>query len=466
LILSIFSWIFSKNTERNSQVRKWVAKEIEKVDTNNPDVYSIFVGLIHTAIQCGKYSIEEQDVQLLQVSKQYLGDATIFEIACYTYFRLENWLVKNQPEINHDEIALPVSKWIVEKFSLIFYLEEEWVSKLFTEQLNRYKTMAGAEKGLEEFHHELEQRILMTKGDKFDKKVLPKDPSSVAIDSQYIKRSLSKYEELHIAKLIASIQDYCNKNIKKQVSQGQRLKVNLDVNLGQKDYLYGMALLAQEDWVRACKAFTKVITGNPKHYDALVQRALLYLTLHQPVDALQDLTIAIEVNPSDSAAYLHRGRCYHRYLRQKDKSLADYTEAIRLAPRETMGYFGRGELYDEIVLYKEKQALEQNDHAAYAHVSEEFLAAVNDYSQVITLDPEHDSAYANRALLYARKARANKNADFIVNSIADFERAMGLNWEHGYLYKQQDEMKELLGKISSSMGQADAQIPISQERAL
>jgi tetratricopeptide (TPR) repeat protein len=430
------------------------------VDTNNPDVYSIFVGLIHTATQCGKCSNEEQENQLLQVSKQYLGDATIFEIACYTYFRLENWLIRNQPEMKPDEIALPISKWIVEKFSLTFYLEEEWVSTLFTAQLNRYKAIAGAGKGLEEFHDELEQRISMTKGDKFDKKVLPKDLSSVALDSQYIKHSLAKYEEVHIPEIITSIQDYCNKNIKKQIGQRQRLQSSLDVNREEKDYVYGMALLAQKDWVRACKAFTKVLTANPKHYDALVQRALLYLTLHQPVDALQDLTMAIKINPSKSTAYLHRGRCYHRYVRQTENSLADYTEAIRLAPQETGSYFGRGELYDEIVMYKEKQALEQQDHVAYAHVSKEFLAAVNDYSQVLALDPQYENAYVSRALLYARMARAYKNVDFIVNSIADFEKAMSLNWEHGYLYKQQDEMKELLEQISSSMGQADAQMSI------
>ncbi|MDF2633809.1 MAG: Tetratricopeptide 2 repeat-containing protein [Pelosinus sp.] len=443
LILGIFSWMFSKNTERNSQVRKWVAQEIEKVDTTNPDVYAMFVGLIHSAVQCGKYSIEEQDEKISQVSKQYLGDATIFEIACYTYFRLENWLAKNQPQLKPDQIALPIGKWIVEKFSLTFYLEEEWVNKLFTEQLDRYKRLADAGKGVEEFHLELEQRILMTKGDKFDKKNPPQDASSVALDSQYIKRSLAKYEE-YIAALMVDIQNYCNRNTKRQVSQGQRLEVNQDVNLGQKDYLYGMALVAQQDWIRACKAFTKVIDATPGHYDALVQRALLYLTLHQPVDALQDLTKAIEVNPSGAVAYFHRGKCYHRYLRQKDKALADYSEAIRLAPGDMAAYFGRGELYDEIVLYNEKQALEQNDHAFHNQISEEFLAAINDYSQVITLAPEHDGAYVNRGLAYARKARINKNVDFIEKSIADFERAISLNWENGYLYKQQDELKELL----------------------
>ncbi|MBP2660747.1 MAG: Tetratricopeptide 2 repeat-containing protein, partial [Firmicutes bacterium] len=30
--MSIFSWLFSKNTEKNSMVRKWILQEIKKVD--------------------------------------------------------------------------------------------------------------------------------------------------------------------------------------------------------------------------------------------------------------------------------------------------------------------------------------------------------------------------------------------------------------------------------------------------
>ena len=447
--MGIFSRLFSKNTEKNSHVRKWVVQEIEQVDIANPDVYAIFVGLIHTAIQCGKYSIEDQNEKFNQISKQYLGDSTIFEIACYTYHRLENWLAKNHPELK-SEITLPISKWIIEKFSLTFYLDQYRVSQLFTEQLERYQAMTGAGKYLEEIHLELEQRILMTKGDKFDQKHLPKDLSSLTLDSQYIKLSLANYEQKYIPAVIGSIQDFCSKNIKKQFGQERSQQENQGQNQEQRDYLYGMALLAQEDWVRACKAFTKVIVANPKHYEALVQRGLLYVTLHQPVDAVQDFTIAIEVNSNEPAPYLHRAKCYHRNFRQKDKSLADYATAIRLAPRDVAGYFGRGELYDEIALCDERQALEKKDYATYAHVSEDFLAAINDYSQVIALEPKHDRAYTNRGLVYARKARANKNVDFIATAISDFGQAMNLNWENGYLYKQQDEMRELLEEVSEA----------------
>ncbi len=424
-------------------VRKWILQEMKKVDSENPDVYALFLVLIQTTVSWGKSDIKGQDDQILQVAKQYLGDATIFEIAAYTYYRVEIYLNKEQPELAK-QIALPIREWIAEKFHTVLYVDERLFNQLFEEQLLRYRSLTSAGKGLTELHLELEQRILLTKGDRFNKQFLPKDSASAALDSQYIKSSLVKYEEINIPEVVASIQQYCEKHSKMKFEGKKSKDQLLNKNHEQRDYLYGMALLEQQDWVRACNAFTKVLAVNPKHYDALIQRGLLYSILGQYVDALQDFSVAIEVNPNESSAYFHRGKFYHRNLWVKDKSLADYSEAIRLSPNNAAGYFGRGELYDEIALHKEKQAFEKNDHLPYAHGSEEFLAAIHDYSQVIVLEPEHDAAYAKRALLYARKARAYQDMDDIANAIADFEKAMSLNWEHGYLYKQQDEMKELL----------------------
>ena len=441
LSLAIFSWLFSKNTENNSQVRKWVNDEMERVDLNNPDEYALFLGLIHIASQWGKYNVEEQDNQFYQVSKQYLGDATIFEVACYTYFRLENWLAENQPDLKANT-GLPIRKWIEEKFSLTFYLNEGPVNQLLTGILEEYQAALGSELDLPAVHLVLEKRILMTKGNKFDKRKLPKELAGLSLDSQYIKNSLVSYEEIHIPILVGRAQDYCEKYINKQVKKAE----NQPQSQEEKDYLYGMALVAQGDGVRACKALTKAITANPKHYDALLQRGLVYITLYQPVDAVQDFTRAIGLKPNEAMAYIYRGKCYHRNFRQSDQSLADYSTAIRLEPMNIAGYLG--ELYDDLALRDEKQASEANDHAKTAQISEEFLAAIDDYNQVITLDPNHDIARVNRALLYARKARVTKNIDFAKHAIADFEQAISLNWEHGYLYKQQDEMTELVGQGS------------------
>lgn len=438
--MSIFSWLFSKNTEKNSLVRRWIAEEIKKVDRDNPDVYALFLEIIQAAVQWGKSDVEEPNHQ---VSKQYLGDATIFEIACYTYYHVEDWLHKNRPELV-TETALPIRAWIVEKFHLVLFVDEGQFNQLFEERLEQYKSMINTSKNHEALRLELEQRIVMTRGDKFRTRLSQNDSLNRSDDSQYIRLSVTKYEEINLPEVLSGIQRYCENNTKKQIDLKQSKSQRLEDKQEEKDYLYGMALMGQKDWVRACKAFSKVLSSDPKHYNALIQRGLLYRILYQYVDALQDFTAAIEIKPNEPAAYLQRGKCYHQNLRVKDKALSDYSKAICLAPDNTEGYFGRGQLYDEIALQNERQALENNDHAGQAHLSEEFLAAIQDYSQVIALDPAHDAAYANRALLYSRKARVNENIDFIINAIADFEKAMSLNWEHGYLYKQQEEMKELL----------------------
>jgi len=205
-------------------VRKWILQEMKKVDIENPDVYALFLGLIQTAVSWGKSDIKGQDDQNLQVSKQYLGDATIFEIAAYTYYRVEIWLDKEQPELAK-QIALPIREWIAEKFHTVLYVDERLFNQLFEEQLLRYRSLTSAGTGLTELHLELEQRILLTKGDRFNKQSLAKDSASAALDSQYIKDSLAKYEEINIPEVIASIRQYCEKHSKMKFEE-KRAKVS------------------------------------------------------------------------------------------------------------------------------------------------------------------------------------------------------------------------------------------------
>ena len=87
---------------------------------------------------------------------------------------------------------------------MLFYFDEQPVNQLFVEILNNIMTIASAGKGLRICYLELEQRIVMTKGDKYlVKNNLPKDPSSLALDSQYIKCSLKNYEEVDMPTVIA-----------------------------------------------------------------------------------------------------------------------------------------------------------------------------------------------------------------------------------------------------------------------
>lgn len=443
--MGILSRLFAKSTERNSYVRRWLVHETGKLDSETTDVFTLFVKLIYAASCFGKNSAEQQESQLQQVAKQYLGDTTIFEIACYTYDRMEYWLSKNQPELRA-AIADSIASWIIEIFSVAWRKDEEWVGRLFAERLDAYRRVAGTGNDTEAVHCELEHRILNSRGDQFGKGDVRNDQLNLADDYQFIKHSREYYESTHIPPLIDAVEEYCKNQSRQDQKPDTKRHLNPEAQADQekRDYLFAMALLEQKDYLKASRAFTKVIAVNPDNYNALLQRGRLNVMLRQPFDAIGDFSQAIGVNPGDPRAYLERARCYHQVLRVGDKSLADYSQAISLAPDAAAGYFGRGFLFDEVASSIERQALESNDMEKRAEASEEFLRAIDDYSHAIALDPKFDEAYVKRGLAYARKGRATGNSDFLRSSIADLEKAMSLNWENGYLYKTVDELIELL----------------------
>jgi lipoprotein NlpI len=74
--------------------------------------------------------------------------------------------------------------------------------------------------------------------------------------------------------------------------------------------------------------------------------------------AIQDLTEAIRLNPSDATAFNNRGADY-RHKQDYDRAIQDYTEAIRLNPSYAPAFFNRGYIY----FYLGKFAAAQSDFA-------------------------------------------------------------------------------------------------------
>jgi len=447
--LGILSRLWIKNTARNSYVRRWLVQEREKDDSSQTDVFALFVELISSASCFGQEALEDRDSRIQEVAKQYLGDTTLFEIACYTYYRMTAWFADNQSEFR-TKVADPVATWIVEVFSVAWRKDEELVGRFFAERLDRYRTIAGTGNDVEGIRLELEQRIINTQGDRFGKNDESSGPSRLEADHRFVKHALEQYEASHIPAVIKAAQDFCQNQTQQPLPPQKSLSIKEQSDQENRDYLFAMALLEQKDWVKACSAFTKVIGFNPENYNALLQRGQLHVKLNQPIAAIDDFSQAIAVNPRDSRAYLHRGKCYHQVLRQGDESLADYAKVIALEPDNPIGYFQRGSLYEEIALSFEQQASENKDQERHDKASKGFLAAIQEYSQAIALNPDYDDAYVSRGLAFARRAKAEGDAASIPRAVADLEKAMSLNWEHGYLYKTLDELRDLLKHSKSS----------------
>lgn len=435
--MGVLSWLFTKNPAGKSYIRRWLAREIGD-DRDKADVFTIFGDLILAASRFAQPA-DDRSGRPPAEAGQYAGDATIFEIACYTHFRLECWLAANQPGLKA-QVADPVAIWISEIFALAWDRSEEYIGQLVNERLAAYRAAGADADGV---RRQLAERLLRTKGGRRAES----DRSEVSLvaegDRPFILQSLETYELAHIPAVLEAIREHCRLQSECKGGAGGEEGPQTPAGREERDYLLAMALLAQNDLVRAARAFTKVIDANPEYYAALLERGKLLFALRHPLEAIDDFSRAIAVDPGDWRAYLERGRCYHQALRQGDEAMADYDKAISLAKDSAAAHFARGALFDEIDLAAEKQAGE-NGEAKAEQTSREFLAAIDDYSRAIALNPEHDEAYVARGMACARKARAGGDGGYAARAVADLEKAMSLDWEHGYLFKTVDELNDLL----------------------
>lgn len=436
--MGILSRLWSKNTESSSYVRRWLMQERDRDEAEQGEVFALFVELIGAVSRFGK---EETDGRFQETARQYLGDTTLFEIACYTYYRLEAWLAVNEPGVGPG-VSGPIAGWIIEVFAVAWQSDEDLVGRRFTDRLDGYRTRAK-EAREDEIQLELAQRILATKGDRLARNGEEMDRSIQEEDRLYVQQSMGVYEATQIPALLEAARSFGTKQTKPAVKGKKPLSIEERSEQENRDYLFAMALLKQEDFRKACQAFTRVLETNPDNYDALLQRGQLYVRLRQPLEAIEDFSQAIAVNPGDWRAYFQRGKCYHRVLRMGDESAADFSKVIALEPDNPVGYFERGSLFDAIAVNFEQQAGENKSQESRDQAARGFQAATEDFSRAIALNPEYDDAYVGRGLAYGRKARTEGNGEYAAKAIADLETAISVNWEHGYLHKMLDELQQL-----------------------
>lgn len=173
----------------------------------------------------------------------------------------------------------------------------------------------------------------------------------------------------------------------------------------------------------------QLATSEPRSVDYFA-RAMDYVMVKNPSEAVADFTKAIETSPDFALAYL--GRSYARYMQmqiemanntQEDSAptslkstgtnaglsmlnerktshaineiIADLDEVIKLSPRNIYAMFNKGNMY----------LMMQN-----------YTSAISCYTNAISLKPDFGEAYYNRGLVYLRLGNKDKG-------IADLSKA-------------------------------------------
>ena len=135
-------------------------------------------------------------------------------------------------------------------------------------------------------------------------------------------------------------------------------------------------------WDDAATSYSRLLKIDPHNSLALANRGRCFAHMQKFEEALRDICIAIQQDPSKAEFYLYRG-CLLRNKNSR-KALEDLSISILLDHKDHCGaesYFQRAMLYCSLA---------------------KFHLAVSDYRSAIEIDPTHCDSHLNLGLVYMK----------------------------------------------------------------
>jgi tetratricopeptide (TPR) repeat protein len=191
----------------------------------------------------------------------------------------------------------------------------------------------------------------------------------------------------------------------------QQIKNCIKAKANQGEYVVAIALL------------DRLIALRPGRAINYNNRGLMYFLNNQIIEALCDLSLALEINPHLDSAYNNRANCY---AAQGDlgEAIADYDLALDLNPANLRAWINQGIAFRELELYE--LALENFDIA------------------LLIGDALQERIYAERGRTYYLRGDWNC-------AVSDYQTALNIlskkPSEINYFYKVQSWLNELLSPL-------------------
>jgi hypothetical protein len=213
--------LFRKPPATPRSVRDWAAlaeqRMREKMRSGVPSAgpEDLFLVLLHALSTYGdrrsKPDLGKMSGSSMDIHAHYSSDASLFELACYLYGRIDLWLFLNRPKLR-DTLSCAFEKNLVALFSRTLAIDN--VLELFYERGDMYAQIARehkkAEEYLEECHFILCQLILCTKDGQlpqtFDHATFSLTLDALALHA--VRLALLDWEEAMIPAIIESIEAY------------------------------------------------------------------------------------------------------------------------------------------------------------------------------------------------------------------------------------------------------------------
>lgn len=200
----------------------------------------------------------------------------------------------------------------------------------------------------------------------------------------------------------------------------------------------------------AISAYTTAIEEDKNDAESFYLRGKCYSLLNLNDQALADFNQAIELDSKNPLAYLELAEHYYRrkMITEAEKVLQNVFE---LAPDMAEAYFLRGRMNNERVglFYFRRMKFEGNEKLKYIEQS------VNDFDQVISLQPKHLLAHKFRADMYFSKGDFQQAIDSYTTILEQFKpnelKYMSIYMYRGWVYKEMGDCENAVINFDQEM---------------
>ncbi len=196
-------------------------------------------------------------------------------------------------------------------------------------------------------------------------------------------------------------------------------------------FAQGLALHQAGRLAEAEAVYHQVLAARPGHFDSLHLLGVIYLQRGNHAKAVQQIDLALKVDPDNVPALNNRGNALND-LRRFDDALASFDRVLRLKPDNAEAHSGRGNTLKELGRYDE---------------------ALADYDRALALRPDYAQAHSNRA-------SALHALSLFEDALAACDRALALQADFaGALSNRGNALKEL-GRYEAAIESYDRAIAL------
>ena len=230
----------------------------------------------------------------------------------------------------------------------------------------------------------------------------------------YFTRTAASKEDMQVVDSLSIFNiGLCAENLKDYDKALESYKKCAEIGYGGSRIYSNIAFIYvnQEKDEEAFKVLKDARAKYPQDQDLLTTEINLYLKYNRLGEALENLNITIQNDPSNAVFYYARGTIYNNQ-KENEKAEADYLKAIELKDDYFDAYYNLGALYFNQGADMNNEVNQISDDAEYQKgkkkVDEMFKKALPYLEKAYEIDPENQGTISSLKQLYARTGQMDK----------------------------------------------------------